>query len=174
MVAIWETNAQRPGRSNVVGPANFLRWQERATSFEGMAAFVETRANSSGNQNPEEMVAQNVTPPFFSVLGVEPMLGRVLTAEESADPQAAVVILSERTWARRRFGSENRRASHPVQRQTADCRRHNAAGGRGCFSRQDRLSAKPTDLWSSYALEPGPARTARPLSFRHRAIEIRA
>ena len=34
-----KTNARRPGRSNVVGPANFIRWQERATAFDSMAGL---------------------------------------------------------------------------------------------------------------------------------------
>ena len=38
VVTIWETNAQRSGFSNVVAPANFLRWQERVKSFESLAA----------------------------------------------------------------------------------------------------------------------------------------
>ena len=105
IVAIWETNAQASGRPNVVAPANFLRWQERTKSFEALAALAETRANLTGTENPEEVVAQNVTAPFFSVLGVTPKLGRVFSAEESADPQSAVVILSEEFW-QRRFGSD--------------------------------------------------------------------
>src|SRR5262245_16233042 len=43
LVVIWEESARRPGRPNVVGPANYLRWRERATSFESMSAFVDGR-----------------------------------------------------------------------------------------------------------------------------------
>ena len=42
LVVIWEENARRPGRSNVVGPMNYLRWKERAHSFAGMAGFADT------------------------------------------------------------------------------------------------------------------------------------
>src|SRR5207245_7017019 len=45
IVVLWEEGAHRPGRSNVLGPAQFLRWGDRATAFEAMAAIVDTRAN---------------------------------------------------------------------------------------------------------------------------------
>src|SRR5262252_234038 len=45
VVLVWEENAKRPGRSNSVGPMNYLRWKDRATSFDGMAGFVDTRTN---------------------------------------------------------------------------------------------------------------------------------
>src|ERR1044072_7870470 len=88
IAVIWETNVKRPGVSNVVGPSNFVRWKERATSFESMAAYAETRANLTDGGNPEELIAQNVTAEYFSVIGVSPILGRTFSAQESADTQS--------------------------------------------------------------------------------------
>src|SRR5262245_2267648 len=48
LVLIWEENARRPGRSNTVAPANYLRWRERADLFEDMSAFVDTRTVLTG------------------------------------------------------------------------------------------------------------------------------
>src|SRR6476661_3727759 len=45
LAVMWETNARRPGRMNVLGPANFLRWRERATAFERTAPFYDYRVN---------------------------------------------------------------------------------------------------------------------------------
>src|SRR5262245_19268638 len=70
LVAIWESNARRPGRNNVVGPANYIRWRERATSFESMSAFADQRSVLTGSGDPEEVTAQLVIGPLFSVLGV--------------------------------------------------------------------------------------------------------
>src|SRR5436190_8650533 len=105
IAVIWETNAARPGRSNVVSPANFIRWKERATAFESLAAYAETRANLVEGGNPEELIAQNVTAEYFSVIGVGPFLGRAFTVEESANPKPSAVILSYELW-QRRFGSD--------------------------------------------------------------------
>src|SRR5262245_42413229 len=49
LVVLWEENARRPGRSNTVGPMNYVRWKERTASFEGMAGFVDTRTNLTGD-----------------------------------------------------------------------------------------------------------------------------
>ncbi len=105
IVAVWETNARRPGHSNTVGPANFIRWGERATIFEDLAAFAETRINLTDAGDPVELVAQLVTAPYFAVLGVPPTIGRVFTSAESADPKSSAVILSDEVW-QRRFGGD--------------------------------------------------------------------
>src|SRR5258708_5853664 len=65
LVVMWETNARRAGRPNVIGPANFLRWRERTTAFERMAPFYDHRVNPTGSGDPEEIVAMDVTPDFF-------------------------------------------------------------------------------------------------------------
>ena len=105
VVAIWEESAQRPGQHNVVSSANFLRWQERVRAFGTFASFVEVRANLTGSVEPEEVVLQRVTSPFFSTLGVTPLVGRTFTDSESRDPQAHVAILGFDLW-RRRFGGD--------------------------------------------------------------------
>src|SRR5712691_8384606 len=94
IVALWEKNARRPGRNNVVGPAQLIRWSERSTSFQRTAALVETRENLTGGANPEEVIVQNVTPGFFAILGVSPLVGRPFSDAENTDPRTSVVILS--------------------------------------------------------------------------------
>jgi putative ABC transport system permease protein len=105
LVVLWEENARRPGRSNVVGPANFLRWRERATSFESMGAFTGVRGNLTGTGAPEELAVHVVTDGFFETLGVAPLSGRTFTPQESAQPGAQVVVLSHALWSTR-FGSD--------------------------------------------------------------------
>jgi putative ABC transport system permease protein len=40
LVMVWEHNVPRQRHRNVVSPANYLRWQERATSFRGLAMYT--------------------------------------------------------------------------------------------------------------------------------------
>src|SRR5206468_2630095 len=49
IIALWEESTRRPGRHNVVGPSQFLRWSDRATVFERMALLVDIRQNLTGN-----------------------------------------------------------------------------------------------------------------------------
>ena len=105
LVVLWETNARRPGRPNVVAPANYLRWQDRATAFDEMAGFYEYRVNLTGNDQPEEVTAQDVTANFFSTIGVAPLIGRPFAADEGPSGHNRVTLLSYALW-QRRFGSD--------------------------------------------------------------------
>ena len=58
------------GRPNVLGPANFIRWRERATAFERIAPFYDYRDQPHGRGVPEEVVGMDVTADFFPTLGV--------------------------------------------------------------------------------------------------------
>ncbi len=51
IVSVWEEGAHRPGKSNSVGPANFIRWRERSASFDAMAAMVDLNPDSSPSQS---------------------------------------------------------------------------------------------------------------------------
>ena len=73
LVALWETNSRRPGSPNTIGPANLIRWQERAASFERIAPFYDYRVNLTGSGAPEEIVTLDVTPDYFPALGVAPV-----------------------------------------------------------------------------------------------------
>jgi putative ABC transport system permease protein len=160
IAVIWETNADRPGRSNVVGPSNFIRWKERATTFENLAAYAETRANLTDRGNPEELIAQNVTAEYFQVIGVAPFLGRAFTAEESADPKSSAVILSYELW-QRRFGANEAIVGGSIQ---LNGKPQTVVGvmpaGVGLYLKAGSLVNKPADFWWPYVLGPE-AREAR-------------
>ena len=154
IAVIWETNVERSGRSNVVGPANFIRWKERATAFESLAGYAETRANLVEGGNPEELIAQNVTAEDFSVIGVGPFLGRAFTAEESADPKSSVVILSYELWERR-FGSDPSLIGRSIQ---LNGKPQTVVGimpaGVRLFLKAGSLVDKPVDFWWPFVLGP--------------------
>ena len=90
-----------------VSPANFLDWQRQSRSFERMALMQFRSFNISGQTGPETLRAAGVTPGFFDVFGVQPILGRTLRPEEDIRGQHRVVVLSERLWMRRFGGDPN-------------------------------------------------------------------
>jgi putative ABC transport system permease protein len=114
LVVIWETNARRPNRPNVIAPANFLRWRDRADAFEQMAAFYDFTVNLTGSGDPEQLVAQAVTADFFPTLGATPFLGRTFAADEGPDGHDKVVILSHGLW-QRRFGADTAIVGRTIQ-----------------------------------------------------------
>ena len=95
-----------PGMTQfAVSPANFLDWQRQSRSFERMALMQFRSFNITGRAGPETLPAAGVSPGFFDVLGVQPILGRTLRPEEDIRGQHRVVVLSERLWTRR-FGAD--------------------------------------------------------------------
>jgi len=154
LVVIWEENARRPGRSNVVGPMNYLRWKERAHSFAGMAGFADTRASLTDNGAPEELTIQNVTGGFLQVAGVEPMIGRGFSDEESADPNSRVVVLSYALW-QRRFGGDAAVVGRAIQLNGAPATVIGVMPpGVPLLMKSNSLVGKPIDLWTTWVLPP--------------------
>src|SRR5580765_4202482 len=100
IVVLWEELARRPGQKNVLGPAQFVRWKERATAFDRMAGLVDTRANLTGEGDPEEVIVQNVTADFFPILGVSPYIGRTFSDAENSDPESSSIVLGYDFWQR--------------------------------------------------------------------------
>ncbi len=155
IVVLWEEGSYRPGRANVLGPAQFLRWSDRVTAFDGMAALVDTRANLTSGGDPEEIVVQNVTADFFPILGVQPLIGRTFTSAESADARSSVVILGYDFW-QRRFGGDPAIVGQTIQ---LNSRPQTVVGvmpaGFRLFIKQGSLAGKPSDVWATYALPAG-------------------
>jgi putative ABC transport system permease protein len=104
LVMVWENDSQHPNPHNTVSPPDFLDWQSRNSVFAEMAALFDQRANLTGNGVPQEVVLQDVSANFFSVLGVGPILGPGFTAENGQKGHDDVVILSYGFWKERFAG----------------------------------------------------------------------
>src|ERR1035438_5913691 len=53
LVTIWEKDPRQ--HNNVLNPQNFHELQQRSHSFEGMAAFIDSTVNITGDGNPEHV-----------------------------------------------------------------------------------------------------------------------
>ena len=87
-----------------VSEFDFLEWVAETRSIE-MAAIGGTNLALTGRSEPVRLSCARVSSTFFSVLGVEPALGRAFTAAEDKPGQNRVVILSHGLWARE-FGTD--------------------------------------------------------------------
>jgi hypothetical protein len=105
LVFVWERNTVRGRDRNVVGPYNYTRWRDRARSFSGLAAFSAWQTNFSGDGSPERLDSGAATGNLFAVLGVNALVGRTLTDDDSRPGAPDVAVLSEGFW-RRRFGGD--------------------------------------------------------------------
>jgi len=70
-----------------VSAPDYLDWRAQNTSFSRMTAASYDSFTISGGANPQRAPGARVSPDFFQVLGVEPVLGRaILPGRSSAAP----------------------------------------------------------------------------------------
>jgi len=104
LVMVWEDSSFIGFPDNTPAPANFVDWKAQNTVFSEMAARQGSSMSLTGGGAPEQLFGQRVTPNFFDVLGVQPVVGRVFTPEEDKAKEQ-LVLLSYGLW-QRRFGGE--------------------------------------------------------------------
>jgi putative ABC transport system permease protein len=72
--------------------------------FERVAAVNKTLSrNLTGGQEPERIAAAMVSADFFPLLGVNPLLGRAIDAEDQVPQGARMLVINHGLW-QRRFG----------------------------------------------------------------------
>lgn len=87
---------------NPTSPANFHDWREDTRSFESLAAWADGQRILTGSGAPEELTTRLVTGEYFSILGIQPLLGRTFA---SGDEEGSAVVLSHSMWVNR-FGAD--------------------------------------------------------------------
>src|SRR6476646_6197620 len=103
VVVVWEDNTRAGFPRNTPAPANYFDWRRMNRTFTDMAATRSMTASLTGDGAPEQVLGRAASPSFFSVLGVQPLIGRTFTESEDRDG-AHVVVLSYGLWQRRYDG----------------------------------------------------------------------
>src|SRR5207237_4813403 len=84
---------------------DFTDWSQQTDLFASTAAYWTGEAHlGADGAEPERMPRAGVTTGFFSVLGVQPVLGRTFVPEDDKGWPQTVAIISHGLW-KRRFGS---------------------------------------------------------------------
>ena len=93
------------GPSLPVNGGNFLAWQKESQAFSAMTLIDSEGAGLLGMGRPQWLYGAAVTPELFSILGVQPLMGRVfLPADEIAGAKPEVILTNE-LW-REQFHSD--------------------------------------------------------------------
>jgi putative ABC transport system permease protein len=149
LLLISEQFGDLPGCCAVVAPLNLRDWNERNRTFHGMAGMsygggVRTIAGADGTV--EQVTGYRVTAPFFQVLGVEPIAGRVFVPNDVTS-RANVVVLNEAFW-RARFGGDRTVVGRDIQ---IDGRPYTVIG----IVPEPSQGLAPSSLWTPYFSPPG-------------------
>jgi len=107
LVMVWERVrlAHYQNDRNAPAPGNFADWRKGNTTFKDMTAISSRNFNLTGDGEPLRIHGAAVSASFFSVLRIDPVMGRIFTAEEDRPDAMRVVALSHRLWTSQ-FGGD--------------------------------------------------------------------
>src|SRR5215203_6225137 len=96
LVMVW--SKVRSGRNSVTS-GDFMEWQRRSKSFQGIGAWSGASFNVATDDRPEQVPGSRRSPGFFTFEGLPLFLGRDFLPEEAEPGRDHVVILSHRLWS---------------------------------------------------------------------------
>jgi predicted permease len=96
IMAIYELTNR--GVWNSLADPNFDDFHDQNHSFEAIAKYSAGMTSVSGGLQPTRSMVAGVTPDFFKVFQVQPMIGRDLTSADNAKGAAPVALVSHAYW----------------------------------------------------------------------------
>ncbi len=98
IVRVWEADAK--GRRMQFADPNLEDVRAQVHSLQGMAAMRSGETTISVGNAPDRVRVASVSADFFSVIGVQPVLGRLFVPEEQRFGAAPAVLVSHSFWQR--------------------------------------------------------------------------
>ncbi len=99
VMVLWKTMSN--GNPNAFSTPAFLEMREQGDFLAQLGAFSGVGKNLGGKELPERIAGGKVNHDLLPVLGVQPILGRMFSADEDRPGAGAVVILSHALWSTR-------------------------------------------------------------------------
>jgi putative ABC transport system permease protein len=116
--------------------------RDRNRSFQSVAVWTDDTLNLTGHGEPLQVPVVRVSPNFFSVLALQPQLGRTFSEEEGRPEGRPVVVISNFLW-RSRFGGDRNIIGQTI---TLDTTPHTIVGVLPAGIQFPFVG--PTDIWT--------------------------
>jgi putative ABC transport system permease protein len=147
LVALWESNTQRPEGRNSISYPNFFDWRSQSKSFERMASYYTNDMALTGVTAPVNLRSAVVSPDLFATLGVKPQLGRWFVGEEEK-PGIRAAIINHGLW-QRQFGGDPNIVGRAV---TLNGKQFNVVGVMPAGF-QFPIEAEPVEVWVTSSID---------------------
>ncbi len=105
IVLIWQADSKRGIDHFSVSLPYFQGWRENNHTLGQISAFAGITLDLTGKSGPERVSGTLISANFFSLLGVQPALGRTFSVEEDGQNHTSIAVISHELW-QRRFGSK--------------------------------------------------------------------
>ncbi len=148
LVKIWThfTSIGLPNDQNWFSPPELRDVLQQNHSFSDISAISQGTFNLGVSGNPQSLSGATVSPSFFTLLGVNPRLGRTFSPDEGEQGHDRVVVLSYALW-QRVFGADSQIVGKDV---TIDGRSCKVIG----VMPQGFDYPAPSDLWTPQVFVP--------------------
>jgi putative ABC transport system permease protein len=117
LVQLWESTPVLPQLQAAV--PDFEDWRNQTHTFAQMAAYTfqeMNRVTLLGQGEPEVVQATNATADLFPTMGIQPLLGRTLSAADEREKRP-LALLGEKLW-RRKFAADPAIVGRPIRLET--------------------------------------------------------
>jgi predicted permease len=112
---MYVSQRQADGNDNLFSTRDFLDWKQQGGLLAKMAADVSWQFNlSSIGAPPERIPGGQVSYDLLPVLGIQPLLGRVFSAQEDVAGSGNFVLLSSVLW-KGRYGADPNMVGKSIQ-----------------------------------------------------------
>jgi putative ABC transport system permease protein len=153
LVTVLETKASQNLDWLYVTGLNFTEWQRRTDKFEQLAALQGCGFRLAQQGEPQLISGNCVSASFFPMLGVQPMMGRLWSAEEDQPGKDRVVVLSYAAW-RTQFNGDpgilGKSVLRSIDRQPSTII--------GVLPPDFQFARENTSVWGPLALDPAAQR----------------
>jgi len=105
LVMLWESLPGIGYGQLGTSSGEYLDYRDHNRVFSGIAGYKNDTANLTGSGQPERIHITQASANLFSVLGVQPSIGRTYTVEEDRPGAGKVAVLSYGLW-KRRYGGD--------------------------------------------------------------------
>jgi len=98
LVSLAQANTDNERLPINIGYPTFVDWQQQLHSFDSIAVFADWQASLQTPGDAQMLTGMRVSPQYFDVFGVKPMLGRTFTEAEDQSALRDVVVIGARIW----------------------------------------------------------------------------
>ena len=100
LVELWGNVERQVVERRGTSIPDYLDWKAKSKSFDLMSAWSYGGIIMYGAGAPERLSGEYVAGEYFAALGVQPIMGRVLTSADDEGDAPLVAVIGERLWER--------------------------------------------------------------------------
>lgn len=101
LVRVLEANGAKSQAAGLIAPGRLEDWNRLNRTFQAISGSYSENVTETSGEVPERLAAWRTSPRFFTVYGVNAVVGRTFTPEEEVYGGPAAAVISDGLWSRR-------------------------------------------------------------------------